>query len=67
MMQLSSGSGGVGFFGVLFIVLLTLKLTGTVDLSWWLVTAPLWGPLTFILVVMVLVFMVALLLALIKK
>jgi len=36
--------GGIGFFGVVFIVLLVLKLTEQIDWSWWLVTAPLWAP-----------------------
>ena len=35
--------GGIGFFGLLGIVFITLKLTGFIDWSWWLVTAPLWG------------------------
>ena len=29
---------------VLFIVFLVLKLTGTIDWSWWWVTSPLWLP-----------------------
>lgn len=36
--------GGVGFLGVLFIVLLVLKLTGLAALSWWFVLAPFWVP-----------------------
>ena len=35
---------------ILFIILLTLKLTGTgvvASWSWWFVTAPIWAPLTF--------------------
>lgn len=28
----------------LFLVFLTLKLTGVIAWSWWWVTAPLWGP-----------------------
>lgn len=39
----NSSSGGVGFFGLLFIVFLVLKLTNVIDWSWWWVTAPLWG------------------------
>jgi hypothetical protein len=31
------------FPGLLFIVLLVLKLTGYIAWSWWLITAPLWG------------------------
>ena len=30
---------------LLFLVFLVLRLTGTIDWSWWLVTLPLWGPL----------------------
>jgi small Trp-rich protein len=42
----SSGSGGIGFFGLLGIVFITLKLAGITEVatwSWWWVTAPLWG------------------------
>jgi len=39
----SSNGGGVGFFGLLFIVFLVLKLVGIITWSWWWVTAPLWG------------------------
>lgn len=35
----------------LFTVLFILKITGTIDLSWWLVTMPLWAPLVTIFVV----------------
>lgn len=30
---------------ILFIVFLVLKLTGTINWSWWWVTSPLWIPL----------------------
>ena len=39
----STSSGGIGLGGVLFIVFLVLKLTGTITWSWWWITAPLWG------------------------
>lgn len=36
---------GPGFFTLLGIVFLTLKLTGHIDWDWWLVLLPLWiGP-----------------------
>lgn len=35
--------GGIGFFGLSFLVFLVLKLTHVIDWSWWWVTAPLWG------------------------
>lgn len=41
----SSSSSGIGLFGALFLVLLTLKLLGKISLSWFWVTAPLWGGL----------------------
>ena len=39
------GGGGIGLGWVLFIVFLVLKLTNTIDWSWWIVTMPLWGPI----------------------
>ena len=39
-----SKSGGLGIGMILFIVFLVLKLTGTIDWSWWWVTSPLWIP-----------------------
>ena len=41
-MSESSKSGGFSFEFVLFVVFLVLKLTGTIDWSWWWVTSPLW-------------------------
>lgn len=38
-------SSGMGIGMVLFIVFLILKLTGTINWSWWWVTSPLWIPL----------------------
>lgn len=40
----TSSSSGIGFFGLLAILFIALKLTGMISWSWWLVTAPLWGP-----------------------
>jgi ATP/ADP translocase len=40
MADSSSSSGGVGFFGLLTIVFVTLKLIGKIDWSWWLVLSP---------------------------
>ena len=35
----------IGFFGLLFLIFLVLKLTGYIAWSWWLVASPLWVPL----------------------
>lgn len=34
-------------FTALFLILLVLKLTGYIALSWWWITAPLWGTVLF--------------------
>ena len=50
----SSGGGGIGFFGLLGILFIALKLLGYIDWAWWLVLAPIWIPaaiLAFLLVI----------------
>lgn len=53
----SRSSGGIGFFGLMFLIFMTLKLTGFISWSWWWVTAPLWGGFAllglFVLVVII--------------
>lgn len=34
--------GGIGFFGLLTIVFITLKLCHVIDWSWWWVLSPVW-------------------------
>jgi len=57
----SSSSGGIGFFGLLAIVFIVLKLggwTAVATWSWVWVLAPLWGGFLFSLAVMFVVFTV---------
>jgi hypothetical protein len=49
----SSASGGIGFFGLLTIVFITLKLIGKIDWSWWWVLAPLWAIPAFVILLVV--------------
>lgn len=42
-MSNETSSGGIGVFGLLGIVFVTLKLLNVIDWSWWWVTAPFWG------------------------
>ena len=37
----SNSGGGIGLCGILFIILLTLKLFGLISISWWWVFSPL--------------------------
>lgn len=53
--QNNSSSGGIGFAGVLFLIFLVLKLVGTINWSWWWVTAPLWGGLAVYLLLIIIV------------
>jgi hypothetical protein len=48
----NSSSGGIGFFGLLTIVFITLKLTGYIDWSWWWVLAPTWVPISIAIVIL---------------
>jgi hypothetical protein len=41
-------SGGIGFFGLLAIVFIVLKLTGYIAWSWWWVLAPIWIPIIIV-------------------
>jgi hypothetical protein len=47
----STQSGGIGFFGLLTIVFITLKLTDYIAWSWWWVLSPLWAPLAVVLAI----------------
>jgi len=38
----SSSSGGIGFFGLLTIIFIGLKLGGVINWSWFWVLSPLW-------------------------
>lgn len=48
----SSGATTLGLLGVLFV---GLKLTGFIDWSWWWVTAPFWGGLAVVGVILIVV------------
>jgi len=42
-------SEGMGLGTVLFLIFLILKLTHTIDWSWWWVFSPLWIPIAMII------------------
>lgn len=42
----------MGFFSVLGLILIILKLVGTITFSWWLVLLPLYGPLLICIVIL---------------
>ena len=48
-MKNSNNSSGIGLGTVLFLIFLVLKLTNTIDWSWWWITSPIWLPIVGIL------------------
>lgn len=54
MSESGSSRGGVGILGLLGVVFVTLKLCGVINWSWWWVTAPFWGPLALVLLILAL-------------
>ncbi len=51
----NNSSESIGFFGLLTIVFIVLKLCNVIQWSWWWVLAGVWVPIAFILVIVVLV------------
>lgn len=47
--QTTAASSGIGFYGLLTIALIVLKLTSVIAWSWWWVLAPLWLPVVLLL------------------
>lgn len=50
---MKNNSGGVGFWEVLGVAFIALKLAGVIQWSWWWVLAPLWG--SFVLAVVIVI------------
>lgn len=48
-----SNGGGMGFFSVLQIVFIVLKLCGVIDWKWGWVLSPTWGTLIFCVVIVI--------------
>lgn len=50
MSNKESGSGGIGFLGLLAILFIGLKLTRVINWSWLWILSPLWIPFAIIIV-----------------
>jgi len=54
MSKQSPPSGnGISLASILFLIFLVLKLCGVITWSWWWVTAPLWGGLAIVGVIII--------------
>jgi len=58
-MSKQTSSGGIGFFGLLTIVFITLKLTGFINWNWIWVLSPLWFPVAVLVGLGVICFLMA--------
>jgi hypothetical protein len=47
-MDKNKSTNGLGIGTILFLIFMTLKLTGDIDWSWWWVTSPLWIPILLV-------------------
>lgn len=52
-------SGGIGFFGLLAIVFITLKLIGTIDWPWVWVLSPIWAPIALAIAIIIIAILIA--------
>ena len=53
-------SSGISLGSLIFLTFLILKLTNTIDWSWWWVTSPLWIPFVLITLIMLIIFILCL-------
>lgn len=61
-MNNNNKSGGIGFFGLLTVAFIVLKLVGVISWAWVWVLAPIWIPLSVCLVLILLIKIVVLIL-----
>lgn len=54
MASTKTTSSGIGFPGLLTILFIGLKLTGSIDWSWWWVLCPIWLPVAVVLCLVIL-------------
>jgi hypothetical protein len=59
MSDKKTNTNGLGIGMILFLIFMTLKLTGHITWSWWWVTAPLWIPISAAVLIMGIAFLIA--------
>ena len=58
MAKENTSSSGIGFFGLLTILFIGLKLTGFINWSWWYVLMPIWGAIAFGLILFLIIILI---------
>lgn len=64
--SMENNSGNLSLSLIIFVVFLTLKLSGVIDWSWWWVISPLWLPFALVLAVIGIISIFALIAVLIN-
>jgi hypothetical protein len=54
---MSESSGGIGFFGLLTVLFIGLKLGHVITWSWLWILSPLWLPLSIVLIIAGIIFL----------
>jgi len=49
----SNSNGGIGFFGLLQIIFITLKLLGKISWSWFWVLSPMWIGTAIVIIILI--------------
>ena len=52
---MSDSNNGIGFFGMLAILFIGLKITNYITWSWVWVLSPLWMPLLFVILILIVI------------
>ena len=52
-------SGGIGFFGLLTLLFIGLKLGGVITWSWLWVLAPLWIPVALVIIICIIILLMS--------
>lgn len=60
-------TGGTSALGLLGVVLIALKLTGYISISWWWVLAPFWIPFAFAIALVLLIIITAIIFSFFSK
>lgn len=58
-MEKTNTGSGIGFYGLLTILFIGLKLTNFITWSWWWVLSPIWIPLAIVILILFIIFIIA--------
>ena len=67
MARENTSSSGIGFFGLLTILFIGLKLTGFIDWSRWYVLMPWYGPVVLVIAIGLITLLLSFLLVIFKE